>query len=236
MILKYGVPFLLALVIHFLVFFFVDKNWDGIEEPSAYVDLNTIKAELITIEPTASPQYDSVEPASKTANKMSQTIKDRPQLKTPALPKEIEVKEAQPKTNAKDSEDQPVLNKELLADLSKTGFESTLQQEAMALNESTSRQIASSFQAKIYNQVRNNWSRPPSARNGMQTKLLVELIPTGEVMSVSIIESSGVLAFDRSAEQAIKRSGKFEVPDNNQLFEEYFRRFYFLFKPEDLLR
>ena len=236
MILKYGVPFLLALVIHFLVFFFVDKNWDGIKESSAYVDLSTIKAELITIEPTAPPQNDSVAPAPKTPNKVNQTAKDRPQPKTPPLPKEIELKETQPKTNAKDSEDEPVLNKQLLADLSKTGFESTLQQEAMALNESTSRQIASSFQAKIYNQVRNNWSRPPSARNGMQTKLLVELIPTGEVMSVSIIESSGVLAFDRSAEQAIKRSGKFEVPDNNQLFEEYFRRFYFLFKPEDLLR
>ena len=149
MILKYGVPFLLALVIHFLVFFFVDKNWDGIEEPSAYVDLNTIKAELITIEPTASPQYDSVEPASKTANKMSQTIKDRPQPKTPVLSNEIEVKEAQPKTNAKDSEDEPMLNKQLLADLSKTGFESMLQQEAMVLNESTSRKIASSFQEKI---------------------------------------------------------------------------------------
>ena len=236
MILKYGVPFLLALVIHFLVFFFVDKNWDGIEEPSAYVDLSTIKAELITIEPTAPPQNDSVAPAPKTPNKVNQTAKDRPQPKTPPLPIEIELKETQPKTNVKDSEDEPVLNTQLLADLSKTGFESTLQQEAMALNESTSRQVASSFQAKIYNQVRNNWSRPPSARNGMQTKLLVELIPTGEVMSVSIIESSGVLAFDRSAEQAIKRSGKFEVPDNNQLFEEYFRRFYFLFKPEDLLR
>ena len=236
MILKYGVPFLLALVIHFLVFFFVEKNWDGIEEPSAYVDLNAIKAELITIEPTAPPQYDSVEPIPKTANKKRHTIEDRPQLKMSALPKEIEVNKTQAKTNAKESEDESVLNKELLADLSKTGFESTLQQEAMALSESTDRQVASSFQAKIYNQVRNNWSRPPSARNGMQTKLLVELIPTGEVMSVSIIESSGVLAFDRSAEQAIKRSGKFEVPDNNQLFEEYFRRFYFLFKPEDLLR
>ena len=163
---------------------------------------------MITIEPTASPQYDSVGPASKTANKMRQTIKDQTSAKDACFAKkEIEIKEAQPKTNAKDSEDEPMLNKQLLADLSKTGFESTLQQEAMALNESTSRQIASSFQAKIYNQVRNNWSRPPSARNGMQTKLLVELIPTGEVMSVSIIESSGVLAFDRSAEQAIKRSG-----------------------------
>ena len=236
MILKYGVPFLLALVIHFLVFFFVDKNWDGIEEPSAYVDLNTIKAELITIESTTPPQYDSVEPAPKTTNKMSQAIEDRPRPKTPVLSNEIEVKENQPLTNTKDSEDEPVFNRQVLAELSKTGFESSLREEAMALNESTQRQAVNSYQAKIYSQVRSNWSRPPSARNGMQTKLLVELIPTGEVMSVSIIESSGILAFDRSAEQAVKRSGKFEVPVNNQLFEEYFRRFYFLFRPEDLLR
>ena len=236
MILKYGVPFLLALVIHFLAFFFVGKNWDEIEKPSAYVDLNTIKAELIVIEPSPPPKYNSDEPVLTTPNKESQSLEDPTQAKTPAMEREIQVKEVQQKTNLENLEDEPVLNKQVLADLSKTGFESTLQEEAIALNESTDRRVANSYQAKIYNQVRSNWSRPPSARNGMQTKLLVELIPTGEVMSVSIIESSGVLAFDRSAEQAVKRSGKFEVPDNNQLFEEYFRRFYFLFKPEDLLR
>ena len=236
MILKYGVPFLLALVIHFLAFFFVGKNWDEIEKPSEYVDLNTIKAELIVIEPSPPPKYNSDEPVLTTPNKESQSLEDRTQPKTPAMEREIQVKEVQQKTNLENLEDESVLNKQVLADLSKTGFESTLQEEAIALNESTDRRVANSYQAKIYNQVRSNWSRPPSARNGMQTKLLVELIPTGEVMSVSIIESSGVLAFDRSAEQAVKRSGKFEVPDNNQLFEEYFRRFYFLFKPEDLLR
>ena len=236
MILKYGVPFLLALVIHFLAFFFVGKNWDEIKKSSAYVDLNTIKAELIVIEPSPPPKYNSDEPVLTTPNKESQSLEDRTQPKTPAMEKELKVKEGQQKTNLENLEDESVLNKQVLADLSNTGFESMLQEEAIALNDLTDRRVANSYQAKIYNQVRSNWSRPPSARNGMQTKLLVELIPTGEVMSVSIIESSGVLAFDRSAEQAIKRSGKFEVPDNNQLFEEYFRRFYFLFKPEDLLR
>jgi len=42
--------------------------------------------------------------------------------------------------------------------------------------------------------------------------------------------------FDRSAEQAVIRSGRFEVPDESRLFEEYFRKFFFLFRPEDLLR
>ena len=236
MILKYGVPFVLALVIHFLAFFFVGKNWDEIKKSSAYVDLNTIKAELIVIEPSPPPKYNSGDSVLTTPKKESQSPEDRTQPKKPAMENEIQVKEAQQKINLEDLEDESVLNEQVLADLSKTGFESMLQEEAIALNDLTDRRVANSYQAKIYNQVRGNWSRPPSARNGMQTKLLVELIPTGEVMSVSIIESSGVMAFDRSAEQAVKRSGKFEVPDNNQLFEEYFRKFYFLFKPEDLLR
>ena len=70
----------------------------------------------------------------------------------------------------------------------------------------------------------------------MEAKLLVELIPTGEVVSVTVVESSGLADFDRSAEQAVIRSGRFEVPDESRLFEEYFRKFFFLFRPEDLLR
>ena len=229
-------PFLLALVVHFLAFFFVDKNWDESEEISADLDFKTIKAELIVIGPSPPTKYNSDESVLMTPRRERQPLEDQTQPKTPPMQKEIKAKEVKHKTDPEDLENEPALNKEVLGNLSKTGFESTLLEEAIALNESTNRRVANSYQAKIYNQVRSNWSRPPSARNGMQTKLLVELIPTGEVMSVSIIESSGVLAFDRSAEQAVKRSRKFEVPGNNQLFEEYFRRFYFLFKPEDLLR
>ena len=94
----------------------------------------------------------------------------------------------------------------------------------------------SSYQAGIYQLVRDNWSRPPSARNGMQARFLVELIPNGELLSVALVEGSGSSAFDRSAEQAIRQARRFEVPDDNALFEANFRRFYFLFRPEDLLR
>ena len=74
------------------------------------------------------------------------------------------------------------------------------------------------------------------ARNGMQARFVVELIPTGEVLSVALVDSSGSGSFDRSAEQAIRRARRFDVPEDNQLFEANFRRFYFLFRPEDLLR
>ena len=91
------------------------------------------------------------------------------------------------------------------------------------------------YQAGIYDLVRKNWSRPPSARNGMQARFVVELIPTGELLSVALLDSSGNAAFDRSAELAIQRAKRFSVPEDNAVFEANFRRFYFLFRPEDLL-
>ena len=70
----------------------------------------------------------------------------------------------------------------------------------------------------------------------MQALLLVELIPSGDVISVTLVESSGNSAFDQSAEQAIRQVRRFDVPTENSAFEKYFRRFYFLFQPSDLLR
>ena len=53
---------------------------------------------------------------------------------------------------------------------------------------------------------------------------------------MTILESSGNSAFDRSAEVAVRKVGRFEVPKETRLFEGNFRRFTLLFKPEDLLR
>ena len=108
--------------------------------------------------------------------------------------------------------------------------------ETEALSDEKSEQAAQSYAQGIYQLIVANWSRPPSARNGMQTKLMVELVPTGSVVNITIVSSSGNEAFDRSAEQAIRKVGKFDVPKDPILFEKYFRRFPVLFKPEDLLR
>ena len=70
----------------------------------------------------------------------------------------------------------------------------------------------------------------------MQAKLMVELVPIGDVVSVTLVESSGNSAFDRSAEAAVRKARRFEVPKESDVFERYFRRFTLLFKPEDLLR
>lgn len=85
--------------------------------------------------------------------------------------------------------------------------------------------------------VQENWSRPPSARNGMQTVLRITMLPTGEVTDVTIIQSSDDPAFDRAAESAVYRAAPFRELQGLpiKLFNENFRSLALTFKPEDLL-
>ena len=90
--------------------------------------------------------------------------------------------------------------------------------------------------AIIQRAVINRWTRPPSARNGMRAVLEIALVPTGDVVGVTVLESSGNVAFDRSAINAVEKSARF--PEVRQLervvFERDFRRFQLIFRPEDL--
>ena len=83
------------------------------------------------------------------------------------------------------------------------------------------------YDALIQQTVVNYWSRPPSARNGMEALLSIQLIPTGEVVSVSVLKSSGNGAFDRSAINAVEKAGSFPELKNlpPREFERTFRRF-----------
>ena len=93
---------------------------------------------------------------------------------------------------------------------------------------------AQAYVAQIQRDIIQNWSRPPSARNGMQALLRVFLVPTGEVVDVVVEESSGNSAFDRSAMLAVNKTERFLVPSESRQFERNFREFTILFRPEDL--
>jgi colicin import membrane protein len=70
----------------------------------------------------------------------------------------------------------------------------------------------------------------------MECELEVQLVPTGEVVGVRVVRSSGNAAFDASAENAVRKAGAF--PELQKLpsgeFEKKFRRLNLIFKPEDL--
>jgi colicin import membrane protein len=101
---------------------------------------------------------------------------------------------------------------------------------------SSNAELATSYSALIRDQVAQHWSRPPSARNDMEVLLQIHLVPTGEVASVEILQGSGSAVFDQSALRAVNKAERFvELQDlSPALFEQYFRRFNLLFRPEDL--
>jgi colicin import membrane protein len=101
----------------------------------------------------------------------------------------------------------------------------------------TESQLVQSATGLIQQIVQENWSRPPSARNGMRAILQIRMLPTGELVEATITQSSGDPAFDRSAENAVYRAAPFtelqQLPIN--IFNTNFRSLSLIFEPEDLL-
>lgn len=114
-----------------------------------------------------------------------------------------------------------------------------LAEEEAELQAAQDGQLVSSYVAAIQRAIIANWSRPPSARNDMKAELLIQLVPTGEVVSATVVRSSGNAAFDRSAENAVMKAARFpELQElkGNRVFEQNFRRLRIIFNPEDLRR
>jgi TolA protein len=96
--------------------------------------------------------------------------------------------------------------------------------------------VSDQVAAVIKQAVIGRWTRPPSARNSMVAILEIALVPTGDVVGVTVLESSGNVAFDRSAVNAVEKVARFsEVKSlERAVFERDFRRFQLIFRPEDL--
>lgn len=85
----------------------------------------------------------------------------------------------------------------------------------------------------IKEQIQSQWRYPPAVDSGMEVELKLTLVPTGEVVQVQIVKSSGNPALDRSVEQAIRKASPLPVPKNIAVFEQNFRSFTMKFRPEN---
>ena len=101
----------------------------------------------------------------------------------------------------------------------------------------TDSELVMAYSAVIHDLVQQNWSRPPSARNGMVVVLRITMVPTGDVLDVAIVQSSGDFAFDRAAESAVLKVRRFTELQGmpTRLFDRNFRSFLLTFRPQDLL-
>ena len=227
---SYSGPLLLALLVHLAALTALHGGWfPGVEPESRAIKPNLVQSQLIVMQPKAPPR-PKPKPAPKPAAEAPKVADPEPQ----AQPEPRRNREAE--RQRKLAEQALEAQRRRLAELAQNSFAQALAEEASELAADQDLSAAQSFRFGIYQRVVANLSRPPSARNGMQARLLVELIPTGAVVGVTVVESSGNGAFDRSAEAAVRKARAFDVPREPDLFERHFRRFSLLFKPEDLLR
>ena len=237
-------PALATVLIHALLLYLLTANFtsDNREIVRVKPAPNVINARLVDVsEFQAKPKPKPSSPAKA----KPKPVPKKPEPKVEAKPKPTPkpkpiapVPKAEPKPKPKvepkvEPKTTPRITTDELARIAREELSSVAQQEQAT---ATAGEMSASFVALIRQTVVNYWSRPPSARNGMEAELAIQLIPTGEVVSVTVIRSSGNSAFDRSAVNAVEKAGAF--PELQKLppgeFERTFRRFRLLFKPEDL--
>ena len=228
-----GLPAIVTVALHGLLVLMLLFRWNG-------------SAQVVAAAPTVQPIQASLVPAEtlKPKPKPKTKPKPKPETKTKAEaepvspPEPPSVSEAKPEpAPAEETSPRPVptLDAEQLAMLTREELK-TLTDTDVGVTGAEAPSLRDMVAATIRAAVINRWTRPPSARNGMVSVLSIQLVPTGEVVGVSVLQSSGNSAFDRSAMNAVERAGRFpEVAKlEGRIFEANFRRFQLIFKPEDL--
>ena len=229
----YSLPLLLAFGVHAGVAFALSQGWKPPPAEPRVVAPNIVDAALLVLErPAPRPAPPAPPPPPAPEPQPEQPVAEVQKPKVDPLAEQRREREKAERERQREAE----ARKKRLDTLAESRFEEELEQGMMDLGEDTDDPAALTYADAIYRAVVANWSRPPSARNDMEAQLRVELIPTGEVVSVTVISSSGNNAFDRSAEAAVRKARRFEVPPETRLFERHFRSFVLLFKPQDLLR
>ena len=234
-------PALVTLLIHGLLLYLLTANWETTEREiiRAKPAPNVINARLVDISEISKPKAAPPKPKAVTVKPKSKpkATPPKPKAVTPkpksAPPKPNPIPKPKPKpTPAKPTPPQQS-NRDAFAAIVRDELATVDSQQQATV---TAGEMSASFVSLIQRTVVNYWSRPPSARNGMECELSIQLIPTGEVVNVTLVRSSGNSAFDSSAINAVQKAGAFPELRNlpSREFEKNFRRLTLIFKPEDL--
>ena len=238
-------PALASVFLHALLLLMLTANWPDssskvitVKPQPKVINARLVDASELQPKPKPAPPKAVAKPKPKVTAKP----KPKPKPVPKPTPKPVAKPKPAPKPTPKPAPtkaepEEPRISPQELAALTRADLaRAVAEEESAAAAATTSAEMAASYAALIQQTVINYWSRPPSARNGMETLLSIQLIPTGEVVSVSVIKSSGNNAFDRSAMNAVEKAGSF--PELQNLppgeFEKTFRRLRLLFRPEDL--
>jgi len=73
-------------------------------------------------------------------------------------------------------------------------------------------QAVISYTAQLRDKIERSWQYPPGVEPDQQVTVRINLVPTGEVIAVTVVKGSGNSALDRSVEQAVMKASPLPVP------------------------
>jgi len=218
-------PAIAASLLHFVIAMVFIGGWFPATKQSKMVEPNkVVKASLVTLK---KPKVVKRKPQPKAKPALKKA-----EQKKPVVDKSV-VKAQAKKTKAEPVE--TIANEQLLEELL-AAEDAELEQAASAEQQQKEAAEVAQYAAAMRARITNNWSRPASARNDMEVVLEIQLVPTGDVISVRVVQSSGNAALDRSAVAAVNKVGRFVLLQGmpTGMFEANFRRTQLRFKPSDL--
>lgn len=249
----YTLPIVISLGLHALVVGIMTWNWESIAKPEKARTPSYVQAKVVELTSKSEKQAQQAEQQKVIDMRKRRQEQERREAEQQRQ-REAEQKaqrqaqerkqEAERKAKAEREKRERDLAQRLEREQRQEAerrkaqerLDQALAQEEEYLDQQEIRSQALSYLDAIGQRIEQNWSRPPSARAGMQCVLLIQFVPTGQVVDVTIVQSSGNAAFDRSAEQAVKRVGRFPEIQNMppEVFESQFRQLRLKFNPKDL--
>ncbi|GAB1258993.1 cell envelope integrity protein TolA [Aurantivibrio plasticivorans] len=245
---SYNLPILISVLLHGALVAAVAWGWKAASHENQVVVPRYIEAKMVELKATtpkaAKPKQTkkidlAAQRAEQARKKREADAKRKAALaKKQQAEKEKKEREAQERKARELAEKERKAKELAMAEQLRMEDElnDLLEEEDALMRAQQAEATAQSYMALITERIRQNWSRPPSARNGMKTRLQIQLVPTGRIVDVSITDGSGNAAFDRSAEQAVWKVEQFTELQgmDSAVFEQYFRKVSVLFEPQDL--
>jgi colicin import membrane protein len=90
------------------------------------------------------------------------------------------------------------------------------------------------YKALILQAISRRWLVPTGVNKSLSSELMIRLAPGGAVLDVQVTRSSGDVALDRSARDAVFKASPLPVPTEADGFDQ-FRQFVLKVKPENIV-
>ncbi|MCK2046960.1 cell envelope integrity protein TolA [Chromohalobacter moromii] len=125
---------------------------------------------------------------------------------------------------------------ERAAQANNSSLDSMISDEEQSIaNAKQASEAANGFKNLVRRYVEQSWNVPSNASSELRAIVRIQLLPTGELVSATITQSSGNSAFDHSVISAVEKAAPFrEMRELDASVRGRFREFNLDFNPEDI--